>query len=567
MSEYTGYIDEINTGSVKGWCVGAASDFQVRLHVSQDGKVVASGVADKFRPDLAAAGIGTGHHGFEIDVPGLRFGDFVEVYPDGMMTSLVMSTPSSQLYEVMRGQTIVQCFTSSQDWLSAVSLQVAFAARGSTSSLLFAIYVHNECDDELVIEKEIPIDSLRSTDWVDIFFRPIPKSHGKKITIAISSRDASGYNCARFRLTESNPRIKGHQSCHVNGIDKSGYGLIANLGYSPPLSENPVPPVLNFSPVTQCNFNCVHCITRSTRKSLNRMSDKVRDEIAFWCRKGAIKYIITDYSGDILWADERFGGELDFLIGLDVSFQVNTNGECLSVARGQRLLNSKMDYLSVSLDAARPETFKRIRRGSPPLNSVLENVAEFARVRQQMGLERSIRLALSFVMMRCNIEELPQFVEIAAELGVDSIQCSHLEAYTKDMVEESLWYHKELFAQVRSAALDVAEKRGVALNVPLPIDERVAGFGHTFCSTPWNGAVITGSGEVIACCHPKTRIGNLNEQSLEEIWNGQRYQAFRLAVNSDKSPLVCDSCPKLPRPGNRLSFVPYETVDQWVMPE
>jgi hypothetical protein len=51
-------------------------------------------------------------------------------------------------------------------------------------------------------------------------------------------------------------------------------------------------------------------------------------------------------------------------------------------------------------------------------------------------------------------------------------------------------------------------------------------------------------------------MGNINSQSLEDIWNGEAYQAFRLKVNSASPPTTCVSCAFTRRHNNRLSYMP-----------
>jgi radical SAM protein with 4Fe4S-binding SPASM domain len=300
--------------------------------------------------------------------------------------------------------------------------------------------------------------------------------------------------------------------------------------------------------------------------SAHRLSDDVRDQIRSWCRRGLIKYLYTDYSGDILWAEDRWGGEIDFLIDLNVPFHVDTNGVHLTEERGIRLLNSKMTWLNVSLDAANSETYKRIRRGSAPLEFVLKNVADFSRLRFMENVKRRVTLSLGFTLMRSNLDQLNDFIEIGSRLGVDMIACRHLEAYTPDMAEESLWFDKDRFNEARLASIDLATKRGLTLAIGEPLEERPSRAGHRFCPVPWMSAVILGNGDVQVCCVPKTKIGNLREQTMEKLWAGDAYAAFRTAVNSDKPPACCNACAYSRRPGNVESYLPFQTINQWVPP-
>ncbi len=64
---YTGHVDRIIDGKLRGWAMVIDSpQVKAKVHLCIDGKVVKSSVANKLRKDLVAAAIGDGHHGFEI---------------------------------------------------------------------------------------------------------------------------------------------------------------------------------------------------------------------------------------------------------------------------------------------------------------------------------------------------------------------------------------------------------------------------------------------------------------------------------------------------------------------
>jgi hypothetical protein len=87
---YEGVIDQITDGVLTGWAwqIGEASP--VRLALFIDKEMVATFSADVWRPDLQEAGIGTGQHGFAVDVAALlhRRDAVIEVFVEGRRFSL-----------------------------------------------------------------------------------------------------------------------------------------------------------------------------------------------------------------------------------------------------------------------------------------------------------------------------------------------------------------------------------------------------------------------------------------------------------------------------------------------
>ena len=309
--------------------------------------------------------------------------------------------------------------------------------------------------------------------------------------------------------------------------------------------------------MTQCNLNCIHCISADTRKSLNRLPDSIKAQMQGWAEAGHIECLASDYSGDILWADHRFGGELDFLFGLGVRFHIDTNGTHLTPEVSDRLCASKMDTINISLDAATDETFRRIRKGAKSLRAVIDNIDALVRARAAAGAK--FKISLSMTLMRSNLAEWPEFLRMAKRLGVDHVYARHLEAYTAEMEEELLWHDQAAFNAARLGALALADELGVGLSVPLPFSFTPR-KGRMACSVPWKFAMILGNGDVAACCIPGLVMGNLHENTMEEIWNGPNYQELRATVNSDKPKPTCAACPMQRRTDDADSYLIYSAL-------
>jgi hypothetical protein len=66
-----GFVDRAFNGRLYGWCAVAGRPDPVPLELLLDGRVAARFHADRYREDLEKAGIGSGRHGFELDLSGL----------------------------------------------------------------------------------------------------------------------------------------------------------------------------------------------------------------------------------------------------------------------------------------------------------------------------------------------------------------------------------------------------------------------------------------------------------------------------------------------------------------
>jgi radical SAM protein with 4Fe4S-binding SPASM domain len=149
---------------------------------------------------------------------------------------------------------------------------------------------------------------------------------------------------------------------------------------------------------------------------------------------------------------------------------------------------------------------------------------------------------MSFTLMRSNLQELPLFIQKAAKAGVDSIGCRHLEVYHPDMENESLFNHKAYFNSIRAASMELAKSLKITLLIGEELWNHPAAGGCAPCLIPWDSSVVLANGDVMACCAPGSKMGNVNEQSLEAIWPGAGYQRLRERVNSVDPPNLCKAC-------------------------
>jgi radical SAM protein with 4Fe4S-binding SPASM domain len=491
--------------------------------------------------------------------------------------------------EILPGNCLFQAFRADTDYLSGISILVGTYRSIQNCHLKLSLYELSSWHidmvrtlsnrkkltdqtpfterillpkERLVAELEVCCNIIPDNTPVDLFVDPDRKSRGRLYLLKVCSPDAAHGSAVAVWLNNGAKRIDGHLWCSVGGREQEGFGVAAQLLSASPLANSPVPPGLCISTTTQCNLNCVHCISRSTRTRVNRLSSEIRSDIKRWADEGLLQSACTDYSGDILWADQRFGGDLDFFLGLNVPFHLDTNGVCLHQETSKRLMNSRVVSINVSLDAARDETLRRIRVGAPPLERLVANMRELSEERKRSG-RMEVVLSISFSLMTSNIDELPEAIALSRDVGFNVVLCRHVEAYTADMVQESLWHDKTRFNDMRERAIALARELGVQLGIPEPFDFCTTRQGHTFCPEPWRSAMVLGNGDVQVCCvpGPEMRMGNLHEQTMEEIWNGTRYQQFRMAVNSKKPPAACNACPIYRVRNNPDSYMPFARTE------
>ncbi|NMM46848.1 twitch domain-containing radical SAM protein [Marinigracilibium pacificum] len=74
-------------------------------------------------------------------------------------------------------------------------------------------------------------------------------------------------------------------------------------------------------------------------------------------------------------------------------------------------------------------------------------------------------------------------------------------------------------------------------------------LNKAFCILPWIHFHVGLHGRVQPCCIASKPLGNINKNSLDEIWNGDKFKELRSKMLSGKKVKACSGCYKLEEGG------------------
>jgi MoaA/NifB/PqqE/SkfB family radical SAM enzyme len=256
----------------------------------------------------------------------------------------------------------------------------------------------------------------------------------------------------------------------------------------------------------------------------------------------------------------RFFDMVEYAAGRGIKVSTNTNLSVLSPQRAERCVTSGLDCMHISIDAASPALYAKIRRGSR-LDRILRNLGFLQEAKRRL---RSVlpRQRLVMVLMRQNVHEIASLVHLASEWGFESVFVQHLchdfqeaslpESYRsmRDFVDDQtlFHYHAEGVEAHFAAARRAAEETGVELRLPRPQQGGYAEGtpGRDRCGWPWTGMYLSYQGLAMPCCMIATpdraNFGNVGEAGAAAIWNGRSYETFREELESESPPDICRSC-------------------------
>ncbi len=237
----------------------------------------------------------------------------------------------------------------------------------------------------------------------------------------------------------------------------------------------------------------------------------------------------------------------------------NTNGTLLTPARRRALIETGLDELRVSLDAADAAGFLRVR-GRDMFDRIVRNVGAFTALQREIGATAP-RVSLWLTGLQETIAQLPDFVRLAARVEVREV---YLQRLVFDNAGRGLARpDSSLFERLRdeqevalATARELAETIGIRLDASgatepgLSLKQQGGAQPWSACRRPWSLMYFTAHGRALPCCiapfsargYAGYTLGDATQQSLREIWNGPAYQDLRRSLLSDAPWKPCQNC-------------------------
>lgn len=161
-------------------------------------------------------------------------------------------------------------------------------------------------------------------------------------------------------------------------------------------------------------------------------------------------------------------------------------------------LMSGLDVIAFSLDAATPQTYKKIRVGGD-FKTATDNVDLAIALRDTYGYKTRVRV--SFVHQILNDAEVEDFITYWKNRGIDAVTVNL--CFNPGMANDRVKYQSPY------------------------IIEQDPDF---ICAQPWQRLMIMANGNVVPCCGDwkgSYKLGNTTSDKLYDIWHGKRMAKLR----------------------------------------
>lgn len=278
------------------------------------------------------------------------------------------------------------------------------------------------------------------------------------------------------------------------------------------------PMVFSIETTSYCNLKCVMCpypdMTRPHEMMEFEVFRKIIDEV-------------RDYNGSI-WlhnlgeplAHPQFAELTRYVKESGLPCGFSTNATLLNEARGTEILESGLDKIILCMDGVTKESFEKMRVGAS-FEKVTQNIEGFLRLKKQKRVE--------------NPETIVQLIYMKD---------------TESQVEEFKRRWQPLADRVHIKRFATwADQVGPITELSDPEhryypEHSKSSLRHP-CAYLWRNVVVTAVGDVIPCCmdyDARMVMGNVKEQSLQEIWHGEKFRQARADQLAGRFLSTCESC-------------------------
>ena len=288
---------------------------------------------------------------------------------------------------------------------------------------------------------------------------------------------------------------------------------------------------LMVDPTNLCNFKCTFCPTGDVEllKKVNRPAGMMKIEL--------FKKIIDDLKefpenlGSLrLFKDgESFLNKdlFNMIAYAKESGRVNevyiiSNGALIDEAKSNKILDSGLDRLRISVEHVSDEKYREITKTFSNYSKIIDNISYL--YNEKLRRNSKLHVDIKIIDTGLTVEEKEKFKNdfqgISDQLTIETLMGWN-SPEDKDFTLNS--------------------------NPETGIDGKSKIKNRLVCAEPFEGLAINFNGSASVCCVDwahETSVGNVVNESLFNIWNGQRLRDFRLMhLEGKRSELsACASC-------------------------
>lgn len=284
-----------------------------------------------------------------------------------------------------------------------------------------------------------------------------------------------------------------------------------------------MPPIhLQIIPTNKCNQRCSFCAYRDKDYSNSQNFDE-RDEIPSY---KLLALVNSAHSLGVRAVEITGGGEPMLhpafpelcyeLKELGMDFGVVTNGSCLNGKGMEALVGAS--WVRFSLDAARPETYAKLRGSFPDTLGVVRRKIKDLRNRSPKTI-----VGVGFVVTAENWKEVLAAAVNAKEDGAHNVRISAIFQTQGESYFNQFYQHARDLCR---ECMSLADENFAVFNMfgDRVSDLRQQSPSHCFCGIQHLVSYLGADQNLYRCCvlayNQRGLLGSVKKQSLQQAWEG-----------------------------------------------
>jgi radical SAM protein with 4Fe4S-binding SPASM domain len=341
-----------------------------------------------------------------------------------------------------------------------------------------------------------------------------------------------------------------------------------------------VPQSLTLELTFRCNLSCQMCPLDLPRIMHDgERKDFVKERRAVELTSDEVHRVIDDIAGMGVKSLTLTGGEvflrhdvleiIEHVKQTPMKLCVNTNGWYVKPQHAEKLVDLKVDSMSVSIDGP-DATHDEIRRGKGSFKRLSEGIRNITAAKKARDVKRPL-VGITCTIFALNQHNFSEVVDAVHDLGVASVDYEYMFFATQDQIDRTramipLPYKpkeedqilpdelRQVDPDVFLAQVEAAKAKGERYGIPVSfgpplksreeVRRRFEDPEWAFvekCFYPWKSARINPYGDVYSCSID-VDFGNVREKPFSAIWNGDAYRTFRRTLKERQLFPKCAKC-------------------------
>jgi len=267
----------------------------------------------------------------------------------------------------------------------------------------------------------------------------------------------------------------------------------------------------------KCNLYCPMCPRETHKQPKEDMADEIFTQLVQEAGASAEHMMLIGLGEPFM--DRKIFERIEYCEQHNISTLLSTNGTFLDEKTAERLLDSPLEHITLSMDGTSKESYEYYRKGAK-FEKVRDNFVRFAQMKHER--KASVQVVVQMVRMERNAGEVDEFLRFwSAVPGVDQVRIKEDET-----------------------------------NLLQPDSGHIAEDWKYPCHYLWRGPMyVKHSGEVYPCCQSYmlngAPVGNIGTEELGDIWNSdemRRMRRLHVAGRAGEIDICSRCCTTIPHP-------------------